>query len=207
MDFLPAILITISLLAAILCIQPLIWQIQHGNIASSSLIAWIILANVINVINASIWPSENSLFGYDGNILCDIEVKVWVACYAAVCGCFTAMIRNLARILHTSNIRNPGSESKQARIREHVIIYGLCFGWPAFAAAIHYLYQPSRYQLTAIIGCTATTDLDWLSITLYYIPFTIIGLIALFYACESSATKTPSESQSQADTNPASPQS
>ncbi|KAL9090455.1 MAG: hypothetical protein Q9159_001985 [Coniocarpon cinnabarinum] len=55
---------TLSLLTTLLNIPPLIWHISKRNHAFIVLIAWIILLNFLSFLNAVLWPSQASVFGY-----------------------------------------------------------------------------------------------------------------------------------------------
>jgi len=183
MSYISPLLIVPSVLVEIFSIQPLVWQISHNNVASAFLISWIMLRNAFNIINASIWPSLDSLLeGYDGVGLCDIEVKLKIALDIALFGCAAAILRNLANILDTSRTSNLLSLSKRQRIIDQTVTWTLCAGLPTIAAALHYLVQPSRYMLMVVSGCQYTIATSWLSILIFYLPRTLLAILGMYYA-------------------------
>jgi len=186
MSYIPPVLIVPSVLVEVFSIQPLVWQISHNNIASAFLISWIMLRNLFNIINASIWPSLESLIGgYDGVGLCDIEVKLKVAMDIALFGCTAAILRNLANILDTTRTSNLLSLSKRQRIIDQTVTWTLCAGIPVISAALHYLVQTSRYLLMAVSGCQYTYAQSWLTLVIFHLPRTLIAILGIYYAGQS----------------------
>lgn len=186
MSYIPPLLIVPSILVEIFSIQPLVWQISHNNVASAFLISWIMLRNAFNIINASIWPSLESLLeGYDGVGLCDIEIKLKIALDVALFGCAAAILRNLANILDASSTSNLLSLSKKQRIIDQTVTWMLCAGFPFITAALHYLIQPSRYMLMAVSGCQYTIAYSWLSILIFELPRTLLAILGMYYAGQS----------------------
>jgi len=183
MSYVSPLLIVPSVLVEVFSIQPLVLQISHNNVASAFLISWIMLRNAFNIINASIWPSLESLLeGYDGVGLCDIEVKLKIALDIALFGCAAAILRNLANILDTSRTSNLLSLTKRQRIIDQTVTWTLCAGLPIIAAALHYLVQPSRYMLMVVSGCQYTIATSWFSILIFYLPRTLLAVLGMYYA-------------------------
>jgi len=177
-----------SIFVFLLCIQPLVWQITHHNIAASSHIAFVMLILMSNIVNASIWPNAISMTDWPGFILCDIEVKLIAFAKYGVYGSTAAMLRNLAKILDTSSMALP---TKKQKVLDLFITCSLCFGLPIIWPALHYLVQASRYTLYPVAGCEASIDTSWLSMVLLLLPIIILDCIAAYYAGSSPHPASP----------------
>jgi pheromone a factor receptor len=147
-----------------LCIPPFIWHFSQRNIAAWSLVLWIILMNFFNFINPLIWPRDNVSEWYNGEGLCDIEVRIFVGISVALASCTAMIMRKLAKVMDTGNIEIAPSRKKL--IREKVLEVLWCWGYPAFMILIYYVVQPLRYYIFGISGCIVAYNLSWVSIVL-----------------------------------------
>ena len=170
----------LSLLTLILDIPPLVWHARNRNLAASSLVFWIILGNLMNLMNAFIWPTDDILTWWHGYGLCDIEVKLMIAEGFGVVGSLVCIMRNLAQVLNTKRtILNPSRADR----RWHTITECLfCFGGPIYSMAVHYIVQPNRYYIFAISGCTISYDNSWPKLVLILIWPPILCLVAVYYS-------------------------
>lgn len=170
----------LSCLALFGCLVPIWWHIRNRNLACCYLVGWLFLHNLIGLINSLVWPDGNSLQSYDGEILCDVEIKFIVAANAGTCGCIAAIARNLARILSASS--SEVFQTKAVRRRRAAIDILLCFGIPIWMMSIHYIVQPSRYYLVSGMGCMPSVDNSWPSTVLLFIWPLVLTLAAIYYS-------------------------
>ncbi|KAJ5702566.1 Pheromone receptor 1 [Penicillium malachiteum] len=91
----------LSMIAIFLCIPPLVLHSKNRNYPAAILICWSILLSIFNIINALVWPTDDTSTWWNGAGLCDIEVKFMVASYVAVPGALTCIFRTLAMALDT----------------------------------------------------------------------------------------------------------
>jgi len=70
----------LSFFTIILDLPPLLWHARNRNIAAALLISWIVVINLLSLLNVFIWPNDNTSppSFHDGQGLCDIEVKLLV---------------------------------------------------------------------------------------------------------------------------------
>ncbi|MCJ1400025.1 a-factor receptor [Xylographa trunciseda] len=170
----------LSLITILLDFPAVVWHIKNRNLPASSLIFWIIVSNLMNVINAILWPNDNIPSWFSGTILCDIEVKLDLAVTFALVGSVFCITRALARALDTS--KPAISACGQQRFQRNLLDCALCFGPPLYIIIIHYVVQPSRYYLFAISGCTPSVDNSWPTIVLVFIWPPILCLPSAYYA-------------------------
>ncbi len=169
----------LAALAIISATPPLVWHYKNRNTAACSLVFWIILVNIFNLVNALIWPTDDTATWYDGNVLCDIEVKLMGASNLGVVGSLACIMRNLANVMDTD--RTGLIPTRSQRRRQVVIDLLLCFGGPTYMIIIHYIVQPNRFYIFAISGCTPSYDNSWPSIVLVFIWPPILCLLDTYY--------------------------
>lgn len=164
----------------ILCIAPMIWQLSQRNLAAGSLILWLILLNFFNSINPLIWPRDNIIDWWNGDGLCDIEVRVQVGAVVALAACTAVLARRLANVMDTRNIRIV--PSKRSVLIERVIEIAFCWVYPAILMVTYYIVQPFRYFLFGISGCVAAYDSSWPSLAVVWVWGCVTTLVAAFYS-------------------------
>ncbi|KAF8463641.1 pheromone a factor receptor, partial [Kalaharituber pfeilii] len=165
----------ISIAASIL---PLLWHLKTRNLPAIFLIAWIMLMNLCNFINAFIWGGSNVFTTWDGRVFCDIQVKLIIAASAGKMGAAAAVTRNLANIMRDDL---PVTQTRTAKRRALIQDLALCLTVPVWMMAVHYFVQPDRYWLVGVTGCTPSVDNSWPSIVLVFVWPLIIALVATFY--------------------------
>ena len=171
---------TLALFILLIDTPAFVWYIKTRNLAASSLVFWILLANVMNFINPLIWPTDNVEDWWYGYGLCDIEVKLQVAMWLGVVGSVVCIMRNLAQVLDTDSTTmslGPGQ-----RRRQIAITCLFCFGGPVYAIAIHFIVQPTRYFIFAISGCTASFVDSWPKLALVLIWPPVLCVVAVYYS-------------------------
>ena len=173
----------LALMTIILDIPPLAWHIRNHNLPASSLVSWVLLSNLMNVVDAFIWPTDNITTWWDGTGLCDVEAKILIALPFGITGSLICIMRSLAQVLNTK--RTVLGQSRAERRWQMIIESLLCFGLPIYGIAIHYIVQPNRYYVSAIAGCEATIDNSWPAIVLIPIWPPILCLVAAHYSGES----------------------
>lgn len=170
----------LALITLIIDTPPFVWHIRNRNLAASSLVFWVIIANLMNFINPLIWPTDDIQHWWHGQILCDIEIKLMMAINFGVVGSMLCIMRNLAKALDTEQaILSP---SKAQRRRQTIIDCLFCFGGPIYVMLIHYIVQPNRYYIFAISGCTSSFDNSWPKLALVFIWPPIICLVDAYYS-------------------------
>ena len=166
--------------AWILTIPPLVFHYGQQNLPATSLVLWLMFMNFFNSINPLIWPRDNIDEWFSGNVLCDIEVRLYIGAAVGLGASIAMTFRRLAIVMDTSNITIAPSRSH--RIREKVFEALWCWGYPILMIIIYYIVQPIRYYVFGISGCVSAYNLSWVSIVLsaMWPPITIC--FAAYYA-------------------------
>lgn len=176
------VLPVLSFIAIILCIPPLTLHAKNRNFPATALICWSILLSVFNIINAILWPTDDTSKWWNGAGLCDIEVKLMTAGYVAVPGALTCIFRGLATVLDTRRAILVPSKAQRWRNRLMELLF--CVLVPVLAMITHFTYQKNRYLLYSISGCVNNYDESWASFALAWIWPPIICLISAYYCCK-----------------------
>jgi pheromone a factor receptor len=164
----------------ILCIPPLFWQLRQGNISAGSLILWVMMINFFNSINPLIWPRDNITQWWDGNVWCDINVRIQVGAIVGTTASTAMIVRRLAMVMDTSNMTvSPGRNSK---LKEKALEILWCWVYPLILIIVYYFVQPVRYLIYGIIGCLSAYDTSWPSIVLSFMWAPITTMVAACYA-------------------------
>ena len=171
---------TLALVILIIDTPAFVWYIKARNLAASSLVFWILIANLMNFINPLIWPTDNVEDWWYGYGLCDIEAKLQIALWLGVVGSIVCIMRDLAHVLDTDSTTL--SSSPAHRRRQIAITTLFCFGGPAYAVAVHFIVQPSRYFIFAISGCTASFVNSWPKLLLIFIWPPVLCVVAVYYS-------------------------
>lgn len=166
--------------AWILDIAPLIWHFSQHNIAAGSLILWLVLVNFFNSISPLIWPRDNTQDWWDGNVFCDIVVRIHVGCIVGLTASVAMIMRKLAKVMDTRNITV--SSSKNEKVKERALEVLWCWGYPCVMMVIYYIVQPVRYFIFGISGCVVAYDSSWPSVVLCWMWGPITMCFCAYYA-------------------------
>ena len=164
----------------LLIIPPMFWHFRNRNIGATVLVAWTITALLFNFINADIWPDDNISEWYNGNGLCDIEVKIQAASHVALPASFACVLRALAAVMDTDNATV--MQTKAQRRRTYMLDLSWCIGFPIVQMIFHFIIQPNRYYIFGVSGCTPSISASWLTLVLFILPPTIWVVIDSYFA-------------------------
>ncbi|KAF2715199.1 STE3-domain-containing protein [Pleomassaria siparia CBS 279.74] len=166
--------------AILLDIPPMIWHFSQRNVAAGSLILWIVLLNLGNLLNPIIWPRDNLLEWWDGKVFCDIQARIQVGALVALASCAAMVMRRLAKVMDTRNITMAPSRGSKRRELALEILW--CWGYPGFMMVLYYIVQPVRYYVFGISGCVYAIDTSWPSIALNCMWNVITMCFAAYFA-------------------------
>jgi pheromone a factor receptor len=172
----------LAALVSILSIPPLVWHIRNRNIAPACLVSWLLVNNFINFLNAIIWSNDDMAHWFHGVGLCDIEVKIQVARAMALPGATLCILKSLANVMDTNKVNlNPTRAQRQRALAFDLV---LCTGLPIIFMFLHYVFQPSRYQILSVSGCAATYFSGFICILFMDVPPLILVCVDAYYAGE-----------------------
>ena len=98
----------------ILNFPPLIWHFRNRNTAAICMVFWVMLMNFMTAINVIIWPYIDMRSMYDGQGLCDVEIKLLGARSPGLTAAVLCLLRALARVLNTEkNLLGPTKAQKR----------------------------------------------------------------------------------------------
>lgn len=164
------------------CVAPLIWHISQRNVAASSLVAWMILANFPLGINAIIWGHDNIDDWWDGAVWCDINVRIQVGAQVGLGAAIAMILRRLGQVMDTRNITV--SPSRGSKMRRNLIELACCWGYPLVLILFYLPIQSVRYHIWGIEGCNSAYDATWKSLVLSAMWQPITMCFVVYYAGE-----------------------
>ena len=189
------LLAVLAPLFLILNFPPLIWHLRNRNTAAVFMVFWIMLMNFISVINVIIWPYIDMRDMYDGQGLCDVEIKLLGGRITGLDAAALCLLRALASVLDTDkSLLGP---SKAQKRRNTAIELAWCVGLPLLTMILQYIVQPNRFALTGVSGCQLMSYNSQVSFVLIWLAPMITNAVAVYYASKSFH---PSLPQSFSDT-------
>ncbi|KAF2755954.1 STE3-domain-containing protein [Pseudovirgaria hyperparasitica] len=175
------VLVALAAIVVVVDIPPLIWHFKNRNIALFSLLLWLIILNLVTVTNALIWPTDDTSTWWDGQGLCDIQVRLLLAADYALSGSLVCIMQGLAKVMDTD--RAVINQSRHDRIKKTTLDLTLCFGLPAALSILHLaIDQPARYVILTVSGCTVPISYNWVTLVLIWLVPVLITSVASFYA-------------------------
>ncbi|EXJ93124.1 hypothetical protein A1O3_01681 [Capronia epimyces CBS 606.96] len=173
----------VALLACLVSIPPLLVHFKARNFAATVLILGVTILNVQNFANAIIWASQDRYSWWNGKILCDIEVKLYIGIAVAADGAVASIFRQTAMILDTDRMTvAPSPQQRRSRLAVEIL---LCIMLPVLVMAAHYLVQNDRYWLTTSAGCTPAFDTCWPTLLLIFLWPVLVCLMGSIYCALS----------------------
>lgn len=154
--------------SCLLSIFPLIAHVRSTNFAAIVLILATMILNLQNFVNALVWPKNNLENYWDGRILCDIQVKLFIGLSMSVTGAIVSILRQTAIILDTNSMTL--SPSHRQRVLKATFEGTVCVLIPAIMMTAHYVVQSERYWILPVVGCTAAFDNNWVTVILMFVP-------------------------------------
>lgn len=170
-------IIALCMIAIILLQPPLYWHTKTRNIPAIILIGWLLIMNIINVVNAAIWSGSDFITAWDGKIWCDITTKLELGASVGIPCAITDIIYNLHVILKATTVLETWNSRR--KILKDMLI---CILSPVIVMAVSYVIQAYRYSIVRYNGCMNTLSSTWLTIILYSLWMFIWALFATLYA-------------------------
>ncbi|KAG9849780.1 STE3-domain-containing protein, partial [Aureobasidium melanogenum] len=174
------LLAVLAPLFLILNFPPLIWHLRNRNTAAVFMVFWIMLMNFLSIINVIIWPYIDMRDMYDGQGLCDVEVKLLGGRITGLNAAVLCLLRALAAVLNTEKtLLGP---SKAQKRRNTAIELAWCVGLPLLTMVLQYIVQVNRFGLIGVSGCQLMSYSSRTSFVLIWLAPIITNAVAVYYA-------------------------
>ncbi|KAI4849820.1 fungal pheromone STE3G-protein-coupled receptor [Aureobasidium sp. EXF-8845] len=144
------------------------------------MVFWVMLMNFLSVLNVIIWPYIDMRNMYDGQGLCDVEIKLLGARTAGLNAAILCLLRSLAAVLNVD--KNSLGPSKAQKRWNRIIELAWCVGLPLLTMILQYIVQINRFALLGVSGCQPVSLMGWTGFVLIYLPPIVANTIALCYA-------------------------
>ncbi|KAG9562201.1 STE3-domain-containing protein, partial [Aureobasidium melanogenum] len=144
------------------------------------MVFWIMLMNFLSIINVIIWPYIDMRDMYDGQGLCDVEVKLLGGRITGLNAAVLCLLRALAAVLNTDKtLLGP---SKAQKRRNTAIELAWCVGLPLLTMVLQYIVQLNRFGLIGVSGCQLMSYSSRISFVLIWLAPIITNTVAVYYA-------------------------
>lgn len=178
------ILAVLAPLFLILNFPPLIWHLRNRNTAAVFMVFWIMLMNFISVLNVIIWPYIDMRDMYDGQGLCDVEVKLLGGRITGLDAAALCLLRALAAVLDTDkSLLGPSKAQKRSNT---AIEMAWCVGLPLLTMILQYIVQFNRFAVIGVSGCQLMSYNSLTSFFLIWLAPMITNAVAVYYASRSN---------------------
>ncbi|KAF7318604.1 Short-chain dehydrogenase/reductase family protein [Mycena chlorophos] len=173
----PIALLPFSTMALLLPTIPHHWQMRPDSFATLSMIAWLMLTNLIEGVNAAIWENEvdPAPKGLAVNVWCDIGTKLIIGASAGMPGSCLCLARRLYRIIS-------GNDIGERKRKDWIFDITLCWMMPVLVMGLHIIVQGHRFDLVLHFGCTPTIYFSWPSLIIINLPIALCGVFSTIYS-------------------------
>ncbi len=169
----------LSLLGVLICIPPLVWHLNNKNIPAICLIAWIMIMCLKTFIDDMIWGNlETFSNSFNGNIYCDIMIRLQAAFQVGVISAVLAICRQLYLITSVST-----TGLAMVKWKKNLIDLIICFLFPVYTIIVVYWVEKSRYLILRYSGCQFTYFINLKSLLLYAVWQVVVSLVSVVYSC------------------------
>jgi pheromone a factor receptor len=181
---LPLISIVVPIFACFvifLLLPPLVWHARNGNMGATALTFWLVVLNLINFLNALVWPRTNIPMWWHGAVYCDIELRLIIgSIIGGLPGGTLCISKALAKVLDTN--RQIVVRDKKEQRRQNVMDGLLGFGLPVYFMVVYYVVHNGRYFIVSTYGCDTPMDRSWVTVVLLMMWPPVLLLASSYYA-------------------------
>ncbi|KAI0389911.1 pheromone A receptor-domain-containing protein [Xylariaceae sp. FL0594] len=167
-----------AIVGILLCWVPFRLLLRNGEFASVVLIVDVVIMNIMTIVNASIWPTDDWRGWWDGRGLCDVEVYITAPLETMYAACVFTIMFNLAQQMRLKR----ASADRAAWSRRNLIQAAIIFPIPAVQIVFTYFDLAQRYIIGAVAGCIAIYDTSWPKTVVFDIPGAVFSILAVPYA-------------------------
>lgn len=170
-------IIGLCTLAIIVLQPPLFWHAHTRNLPAVILILWLLVINIINIVNAAIWSGSNFMSTWDGKVWCDIVIKIDTGASVGIPCAVTDIVYNLHTILRATTVLENWNSYR--KIIKDLLI---CLLSPIIVMATSYVLQVFKYSILRYNGCQNAFSNTWITLILYQLWIVLWAFIAAFYS-------------------------
>ncbi|KAK0100409.1 a-factor receptor [Cadophora gregata] len=167
-------------LALLITYLPLRSFYRVKNIAACSMMAVIVIINLMAFINGILWPSDDWTKWWEGYGLCDVEAILRFPITMALATSLCCLTKGLADALDTEcAVFNPSKSQRRRKVIGDVLF---CWLLPVMMMALHYTIQAGRYMIIPVWGCADQLDNSWPMLVIIIMWCPIFTLLNVYYA-------------------------
>lgn len=174
-----------SFIAVFICWVPMRLLWKNRELAGTTLAVVVILLNLRDAINPLIWHDDDIEHWFRGYGWCDLQIYTVVPLQTLYAASVFCIMNNLASQVSLNRVTGLTSSEK----RKKLIIQSLIlFPVPLLEVILTYLVQIKRYDVSAVVGCSAAGVYypNWIFLVFFLLPAPIFAFLAAVFASEFS---------------------
>ncbi|KAH9919596.1 pheromone A receptor-domain-containing protein [Fomitopsis serialis] len=171
----PATLSAGAFIAAILVLIPSPAHWRARNVAILSLIAWLVVVDLIYGVNTIVWSGNVEVRLV---VWCDITTKIIIGASSALPAAAMCICKHLELVASGRAVRLTREDQRRRMCFE----FAMCFGAPVVLMALHYIVQGHRFDIVEDIGCQAATYYSIPAVFIVWFPPLLFATITFIYA-------------------------
>ncbi|KZV82019.1 fungal pheromone STE3G-protein-coupled receptor [Exidia glandulosa HHB12029] len=164
-----------AFLAVVLALLPLPWHWKARNVATLSLIAWLVVVNLCRGVNSIIWLDNVRIHAH---WWCDISTKLFIGISTALPASSFCITRNLEHIASTRVAVTTAADKRRRRNIDLCITVG----FPVLTMILHYVVQGHRFDIVDYVGCQPAIYVSIPALFILYIPPLVLSVGSLTFA-------------------------
>ncbi|KAJ3568209.1 hypothetical protein NP233_g5863 [Leucocoprinus birnbaumii] len=165
----------IAFTSALLTLLPLPWHWRARNAATLSIIAWLLVSNIIFAVDATLWGNNVDI---KARVWCDISTKLIVGANFALPAACLCICVHLEHVASGRTIQAVVADKR----RQQMFELAMCFGLPIIFMVLHYIVQGHRFDIIQGYGCRPSTYYSIPALFIIWFPPIILAIIALAFA-------------------------
>ena len=150
------------------------------KVAPCTLVIVLSILNTFTVVNAILWPNNNTAEWWNGVGYCDVQATVRTPLNTLLASCAAYLSLDLANALNTDKPRL--HETRKSRRRRIVIEMLFCFTIPILQTSLNYVVEANRFVVVTVYGCATYMDNSWPSIVILSMWPPIFALANCYFA-------------------------
>jgi pheromone a factor receptor len=179
----------LHLAAFVACVVPMHLFCRNGELSGATLVASSAIMNLYHFANTLTWHNDDVANWPRAYGWCDIQLASAVPLETLVAASTCAILRNVANQISSLRATAPRSSEKRRKNLIHALII---FPVPLLQVVLYFFVIGMRYNISAIIGCQAVFQTNWVFLVFFLLPCPIFSLCAGYYARKLISPKTSS---------------
>ena len=170
-----------SFIAVGACWVPMRLLWKNRELAGTTLAIVVIILNLRDAINPLIWHNDDIEHWFRGYGWCDLQIYTVMPLQTLYAASVFCIMNNLASQVALNRVTGLTSSEKR---RKFIFQSLILFPVPLLQVILTYFVQIKRYDISAVIGCSALGVYypNWMFLVFFLLPAPIFAFLAAVFA-------------------------